>query len=187
MQKELVKNKIILYLDNLEKDINLSNVIKLIAGLIESAIDKNFDVGGRWDGKGTDFFSGGSQKWKERSKNTLSTYKKSKRGIRPTLIRTGTLKRQIEVIGIGNKIKISANSPYAKIHQYGGDINHPGGTAYLGSYFISNKKASSLISKGREIKRTKPHKIYIPPRPYLTITPDDLKEIKELIKKNIIK
>lgn len=190
MNKNQINKQINDYILSLKDSINIKEIMPTIAALISSAIDKNFDLGGRWDGKGTDFFSGGNKRWTTRARSTLSNYSKTKRGIRPTLKRSGTLYRQIEVLPYGNQIKISVNSPYAAIHQYGGMIKHPGGTSYIVTgdglaKFISNKKAKELDVKGRQIKKTKPHNIYIPPRPYLTITPEDLKEIEEILKSKL--
>jgi phage gpG-like protein len=58
--------------------------------------------------------------------------------------------------------------PYAAIHEYGGTIQHPGGTAYIvtrrGARFISNAEAETTR---RQVRRTRPHPITIPARPYL--------------------
>lgn len=64
------------------------------------------------------------------------------------------------VIDYGSKL------PYAAIHEYGGVINHPGGTPY----FIKNgelrfvRKRHPLAAK---LPKTKPHIITMPARPYL--------------------
>lgn len=192
MNKNLINKQINDYILSIKTTLNFKEIMPTIAALISSAIDKNFDLGGRWDGKGTDFFSGGNQRWTNRARSTINNYSKSKRGVRQTLKRSGTLYRQIEVLPFGNKIQISVNSPYAAIHQYGGEILHPGGTAYIITKkglasFVSNKKANTLEGKGKEIKRTKPHKIYIPPRPYITITPEDMEEIKAVIRNMMVK
>lgn len=61
-----------------------------------------------------------------------------------------------------------AGVPYAKIHEFGGTINHPGGTAYFVSselgraVFVSN--ASALADR---LPRTRPHAIPIPERSYM--------------------
>jgi phage gpG-like protein len=63
-------------------------------------------------------------------------------------------------------IRYGSKVPYAAIHEYGGTINHPGGTAYFMAGegrigFVSNAKATS------DMPRTKPHAITIPARAYL--------------------
>lgn len=61
-----------------------------------------------------------------------------------------------------------AGVPYAKIHEFGGTINHPGGTAYFVSselgraVFVSN--ASAMADR---LPRTKPHSIPMPERSYM--------------------
>ncbi len=55
--------------------------------------------------------------------------------------------------------------PYARIHEYGGTINHPGGTPY----FIGDDGLAKFVSKakGGDLPVTKPHTITIPARPYI--------------------
>lgn len=60
------------------------------------------------------------------------------------------------------------NVPYARIHEYGGTIHHPGGTAFFISkdlgraVFVSN--ASALAAS---LPRTQPHDIPMPERSYM--------------------
>ncbi|MFG7180672.1 HK97 gp10 family phage protein [Burkholderia pseudomallei] len=62
---------------------------------------------------------------------------------------------------------LGANTPYARILEYGGTIRHPGGTAYLvdrnGAHFISNRAAERLGN----VPRTRPHDIPVPAHPYM--------------------
>lgn len=56
--------------------------------------------------------------------------------------------------------------PYARIHEFGGTINHPGGTPY----FIGKDGRAKFVKKanGAGLPKTKPHPIEIPARPYIT-------------------
>lgn len=61
---------------------------------------------------------------------------------------------------------------YGVLHEKGGTIAHPGGTAYRivkgRAVFVSNEKAKAYFTKtGKELPRTKPHSITIPKRPFL--------------------
>jgi len=61
---------------------------------------------------------------------------------------------------------------YARIHELGGTIKHPGGTPYVfgdkgQAIFISKDRAKQLRADGRNIKETKAHSITMPARPYL--------------------
>ena len=77
--------------------------------------------------------------------------------------------------GSGFVVKLATDSKYARIHQYGGTIQHPGGTPYItlpdksGEWrFIplsANKQYSASVMN--RIKFTKPHAIKIPKRLYL--------------------
>lgn len=68
------------------------------------------------------------------------------------------------------RVRISAGNakvPYAQIHNEGGEIMHPGGTAYLPTKdkrftWVSNRKAA-----GKNLPRTRPHRIKIPRRKFM--------------------
>lgn len=130
-----------------------------------------------------------AKKWKPLAISTVKQYRRKGWELFPTLDRRqGGLRSALEVFATSpSKINISVKKPYAAIHQLGGRINHPGGTPYVTvkkggktySVFISKKKAEKL-SKGkkpRTIKVTGPHAIDIPPRPYITIYDDEIKEM----------
>lgn len=55
--------------------------------------------------------------------------------------------------------------PYARIHEFGGTINHPGGTPF----FIKDGQLRFVRkANGARFAKTKPHPIVIPARPYIT-------------------
>lgn len=54
--------------------------------------------------------------------------------------------------------------PYAAIHEYGGTINHPGGTPYR---VIDGRVVFVRKGTGKRLRKTAPHEIKIPARPYL--------------------
>ena len=58
------------------------------------------------------------------------------------------------------------NKEYAKIHEFGGVINHPGGTAYI---MIDGTKFQPVHNRNAKpwMKRTKPHAINMPARPFM--------------------
>ena len=55
--------------------------------------------------------------------------------------------------------------PYARIHEFGGTINHPGGTPY---YIKDGELRFVRKANGARFPKTKPHPIEIPARPYIT-------------------
>lgn len=82
---------------------------------------------------------------------------------------------------------LGTNLAYARIHEKGGRIRHPGGTAYFVkdgvAIFVSNEDA-----KGKRYKRTKAHTIRIPKRPYIQPTfEDNVRTIHEMFKEDILK
>ncbi len=171
-----------------QKGSNLEPILVKIAALVNKAILKNFAEGGRWDGKGTDLFSGGSYKWKPLAKSTIKNYRKKGFDLEPTLNRRGDLRRSISVVVSGrNSILISANSEYAAIHNYGGTIEIQGGESeakwkvkknkagnYTYKFAKKQDNAKNVIS--RKFKR-KSRQLIMPARPFLTLTENDIEEI----------
>jgi phage gpG-like protein len=91
----------------------------------------------------------------------------------PPGTRTGRLRNSITNTRVGGlRWQVGTNVEYARIHELGGTINHPGGTPYIvvgpgRAVFISNKKAAQVQGKGQQVKRTRAHIITMPKRPYL--------------------
>lgn len=88
-------------------------------------------------------------------------------------VRTARLKNSIASVKTGNKHQraVGTNVSYARIHEKGGVINHPGGTHYImtddGPRFLSEEKALELRLQGKWVGVTKPHTINMPPRPFM--------------------
>ncbi|RVT93696.1 HK97-gp10 family putative phage morphogenesis protein [Sphingomonas crocodyli] len=81
---------------------------------------------------------------------------------------SGTLANNIETNQVEPlKVQISSNAPYAAIQEFGGTINHPGGTAY----FIGGNGLAVFVPDDNILStylpRTKPHTITLPERPYM--------------------
>lgn len=86
-----------------------------------------------------------------------------------------------------------AGVPYAHIHEYGGVINHPGGTAFFMSallgraFFVSN---ASYIANARALPRTQPHTINMPERSYMRSAfreqaPDGIAQLRAAVREAI--
>lgn len=85
---------------------------------------------------------------------------------------SGHLFKDIRVLSrTENSVTVGTTLPYARIHNEGGTINHPGGTAFFmkdgKAAFISNRKANALATAGHKLPRTKAHQIRIPKRKFL--------------------
>jgi phage gpG-like protein len=106
-----------------------------------------------------------------------SKYVETRRSGGKLLIGTGRLRRSIKYQLSGNKIIFKSDAPYAEIHNEGGTIKHPGGTAYFKkkgeTIWVSNRKAA-----GKNYPRTKPHNIEIPQRQFIGSHPQLTKEIE---------
>lgn len=97
---------------------------------------------------------------------------------------TGNLKRSVFQVVEDSKevitatVASSSDVKYAAIHEFGGIIKHPGGTAYIytGKWgdgavqFVSNANATA------EMPRTKPHDIPMPERSFMRSSLSDMKE-----------
>lgn len=112
--------------------------------------------------------------------------------------RSGRLSSSVHAIQSQTADSVSAGAgggagvPYAHIHEYGGVINHPGGTAYFISqllgghaFFVSN--ASALAAS---LPRTQPHDINMPERSYMRSAfrekaPDGISQLRAAVKESI--
>lgn len=135
----------------------------LIANNSKNHFLQGFRMGAGRGGGFTDASRGG---WEKRQRESRLSVRKN------ILVDSGDLRRKIEKYGILEKcfhrIVIGVTGlKYAYIHNEGGTINHPGGTAYLFSegkpIWISNKRAAMF----EKIYRTKPHLIRMPKREFI--------------------
>ena len=106
----------------------------------------------------------------------------------------GHLRKSIRYNVSQNSILFYSNLPYADIHNAGGTINHPGGTAYFynkkrgKAIWVSNRNAQRYERLyGDKMPRTKPHDIPIPQRQFVGDHKRLESEIAELIEKEIFK
>lgn len=137
------------------------------------------------------FESGGRPKW-------IPSKKKGKLKGTNTLKVSGTLSQvsavRDDTAGTVTLITNPASRTYARIHQEGGIINHPGGTHARRkkkdgrSVFASKKRDTGKANKV-DVSFYKPYQIKIPARPYLVIPaedyPDILKSVESRIKSNL--
>lgn len=188
-------------LSDAAQNIDLRRAGAEIRQIVLTSIDRNFQVGGRYSSAGGGEYTGGTQRWRP-SKDPFTdedaqvivgmgkaAAKRYARSRGQTLVQRGLLVKSIDVRVGRDYIEATADRVYAAIHHYGGTINHPGGTAYVivgrrsakfsrgQAKFISNRRASELEAAGVEVRRTRPHPITIPARPYVVIQDEDLVEI----------
>lgn len=163
---------------------DLTPILDMVSALIDRAITANFDERGRWDGNESDItiFSGGSQKWKALASSTKGKYQRLGWELEPTLNRTKGLMSTIEVRPQDkSSVVISANSPYAAIHQFGGTlkptipISSKMRKFFWAKFYETGQKnwRALALTKKRALKPV----IQIPARPFITLTEEDLEEI----------
>lgn len=89
--------------------------------------------------------------------------------------RSGRLANSITTARAGTmRYRVGTNLEYARPHEMGATINHPGGTRWIMSggraVFISKAKAAELEGRGFAVGKTRPHTITMPKRPFLVPT-----------------
>jgi phage gpG-like protein len=139
----------------------LANFPKSVAILAADLFDRNFE--------NQNFFG---VAWQP------SKYVQNTRSGGKLLIGKGRLRRSIKYRVNGQNIVFSSDVAYAEIHNEGGTIHHPGGTAYFKNkgqtIWVSNRKAA-----GKNYPRTKPHNIEMPQRQFIGSHPQLTKEIEK--------
>jgi phage gpG-like protein len=123
------------------------------------------------------FVDKGTDKWKPRKRTDTG---------RAILVKSGALRRDIRVRGTGpNYVIVGTSLPYASIHNEGGTIAHPGGTAFFKKdgklVFVKNSTA-----RGRKFPRTRPHKIGIIRRQFMPTNARPSAKLNRMIKDVII-
>jgi phage gpG-like protein len=195
IREQIITQSALLFKRLNEQFSDLTPVLHVIAGIVNRAISRNFNAHGQVSGAGSGLFDGGSHNWTPLARSTIQKYKKLGYDPQPTLLRKKRMRVSIEVNAAPPySISITANSPYARIHQMGGVINHPGGTPYvliksrkqMTAKFIKKATAKKREAKGQPVFYTKPHRITIPARPYIVLNEKDLDEINETMAKFII-
>lgn len=173
-------------------------VLPEIGEIVISSIMKNFEVGGRYSEPGS--WRGGENRWQPLRSST--TARKSRRG-GGILQQTGNLRNRFAWHIEGDSVVITNNVRYFAIHNFGGRINHPGGTPYI-VMDVGGKPIARFLRKGKgvmmsrsgavrlsksgkvmqsekgdtsRIKTTKAHAIDIPARPMMVIQDEDVQEM----------
>lgn len=103
---------------------------------------------------------------------------------------SGHLFKDIRVLSrTDNSVTVGTTLPYARIHNDGGTINHPGGTAFFKKdgklAFVSNRTASRLATAGHKLPRTRAHIIRIPQRKFLGVSKVLTTNLKAIIQREI--
>ena len=114
--------------------------------------------------------SGTLKRFQDEEDPTGKKWPKSKRAAKKdgqTLTDTALLRRSVDYAATSDKVMVGSNLPYARIHQKGGTIKP--------------KKAKKLVFKGRGGKKVAVDEVTIPARPYLGVSADDMKEVRETI------
>jgi phage gpG-like protein len=139
-----------------------------IAVLAAEEFDKNFERHGFFQDNG----------WT--ASNRISGYARHGMPAGSILIQTGTLRRSIQYVYDSDSIRFTSNVEYAQIHNEGGIIQHPGGTAYT-KVNGRTRWIRNTVAAGGSFPRTKAHPIPIPKRQFIGEHPVLRTEITELV------
>lgn len=154
----------------IKKTKTLKPVMRAIAEDMHYAVLENFETQGERLGKPWKTLSTETQKNREENK-----YHPDK----PKLQRERKLYDSITSYYDKNTAVVGSNLAYAKIHQFGGEIQNPGGVKFL---ILKNKFIPLRKDSKRYMGITKPYKINIPARPFLGLNDNDVSGIRRTIR-----
>lgn len=149
---------------------DLRPIMPEIAEIIDSSVQENFMVGGRFGNANE--MGGGTNRW--------NVSQRARRQHGQTLVDTGRMRASFQVTITDDGIAIGSNVRYAAAQHYGVDIDHPGGTpfAMIGGIPTFLKKDGNYPPGTRF---TKAHKIPLEARPWAVVQNEDLEDINEVV------
>jgi phage gpG-like protein len=129
------------------------------------------------------FTSEGRPAWKPLARTTLMI-RRLKKCEGPILRRKGRLARSVRTVITNESVSLTTNLKYAALQQFGGTVNHPGGTRY---HFYGDSKIRFVNNKRKGYLGgiTRPHRITVPARPFLSTTQEDVDDMAEITKEFI--
>lgn len=149
----------------------LDMALNSIKNLVQSSVEQNFQEEGR------------PTAWKALAAATIEA-RKRKRKAGKILQVSGQLASSINTRVERNAVIVGSNKPYAKIHDEGGTIRHPGGTKFLiikGKFIPLKKSATKFMGI------TKAHDIKIDARTFLLFQKEDVKEAREILAEHLLR
>ena len=152
---EIKIDKFIRDLERLKQSLpEIKEIIKTIA---LDEFDKNFDREAFFD-----------EKWQEKKKPSEYVVNRGNDAGYNILQKTGYLRSSLRGKIEGENIIFYTLAEYGRIHNEGGTIRHPGGTAYynIGQGKIVFVRNITAAMSERQYKRTQSHEIKIPKRQF---------------------
>lgn len=173
---------------------NMTEVMGLIGEIVQSSVEKNFEVGGRYSEDGS--YKGGARRWIDLAEGTKKARARKGKWPGPILQVTGRLAGSFHYNAHNDRVEVGTNVVYAAIHEFGGVIQRAGGPGKVKlrtrrGELVRQGKTGRLAnlavfagSKHAHTVRTfvgKPYTITIPARPYLVVQDEDLEEISAAV------
>lgn len=138
-----------------EKLDDMTSIMGLIGEIVQSSVERNFEVGGRYKEPGS--YDGGPNKWVDLAEGTKKARARRGHWPGPILQDTGRLAASFHYNAHEDSVEVGTNVEYAAIHEFGGTIQ-------------------------RTSKKGKGYSIRIPARPFLVVQDEDLDEIVSAVK-----
>jgi phage gpG-like protein len=152
--------------------------LQIVGEVLVSSAQRSIDAGGRYKRAGS--FEGGSKKF-EPLTNFSAAFKSAKGKSPSNLLReSGRLRSSITYEVRGNRLLVGSNVVYAGIHQFGGRIRiTPKSRAFFKFKAGSAKKPAEREFWARMAANK--NGFMMPARPFITIQPEDLEDIAEIV------
>lgn len=179
---------------------NITNpqpVLNKIGQMMLASVKENFEIGGAYSSP--DSIIGGSKKWKPLSKTTKKIKaRQGKKGPYQILADSGRLRDSITAKADKDSVTVGTNVEYAAVHQFGAKKGEFGIVDVLVKAHVRNSaREGQSIGKGGKPGKLKKMSLKssvrgyfkkqpvpfgdIPARPFMTIHPDMLNEIDQVL------
>lgn len=133
---------------------NKTPLMASIADEMHTAVIRNFEAEGR------------PNRWRALAPATIAFRKRNDLADKPILENYGTLNTRFESQYGDNFAILTTNTPYARIHQFGG---------------VAGRKSPTKNPKRKRKEAFSFRRPYIPARPFLVVTDTEIKDIENLV------
>lgn len=167
----------------------ISKALSGIAGKVTQARPLMLQIAGVMaDSAESNFSAQGRPKWAALSKESIEQRRKSGSWPGSILQESGRLASSIQSKATDTEAIVGTNVKYAAIHQLGGTINIPAQDKVLNFKKFNRGANKGKVRFSKESKasfsqkiKTQAYSIKIPARPFLTVTPKEITEMRRLV------
>lgn len=167
----------------------ISKALSGVAGKIKAARPLMIQISGVMaDSAESNFAAQGRPKWKQLSKARIKQRKRKGSWPGYILQDSGRLAASVQQKATDTEAVVSTNVKYAAIQQLGGTVKIPAHESVIHFKKFKSGKRKGKVRFSKEGNatfaqkaRTEAYTITIPARPFLTVTPHELVEIRKLV------